>query len=213
MHLYEELKKQENKKSFRELVMKYHPDKKGGDEKIMKKLNDAADRGDRAFENFKDELLGKKPRHSNTDNLNREEKEKNKKPNFDFKFMKEFERGFRELQDLEEVVGIRTINSRGIGGAGHPFWIDLKNGMHVQVEYKETDYNPVIDIWLIGKKGEEMEWKVDKKYQSSMKINSAKGAITAIKNLITQYLDSAREVKDPWENAERETFRDSRRNK
>lgn len=56
MYISEELTKQENKKAFRELVMKYHPDR-GGDEIIMKRITSAADKGDSAFENFRDELL------------------------------------------------------------------------------------------------------------------------------------------------------------
>lgn len=57
--LLEELRSQEAKKKFRELIMKYHPDK-GGDEEITKKLNVAKDKGDYALWDLYDELTGKK---------------------------------------------------------------------------------------------------------------------------------------------------------
>jgi len=61
MNINEELAKQDNKKIWRDLVRKYHPDnKKTGDEKIMKKINNAYEKGDEVFERLHDELTGKK---------------------------------------------------------------------------------------------------------------------------------------------------------
>jgi len=62
MKIHEELRDKENKKLWQQLVKKYHPDnKKTGDEKIMKKINNAYEKGDEAFKRFHDELTGKKP--------------------------------------------------------------------------------------------------------------------------------------------------------
>lgn len=77
----EALEKDDNKKLFRELVKKYHPDNKDGNEEIMKKLNKAKDDGDKAFEIFyasylnkprpkeeqKEEMKMKRPAHFKTD--------------------------------------------------------------------------------------------------------------------------------------------------
>jgi len=62
MKLFEELIKPENKKKFRELVKKYHPDnKETGNEEISKKLNVAKGKGDATFEKVYSELINKKP--------------------------------------------------------------------------------------------------------------------------------------------------------
>ena len=61
MIIREELRDRENKKLWQQLVKKYHPDnKKTGDEKVMKKINNAYEKGDEAFKRFHDELTGKK---------------------------------------------------------------------------------------------------------------------------------------------------------
>lgn len=61
----ESLKKEENRKKFRELVMKYHPDK-GGDNSIMARIN-ASKVSDEVFERLYNELSGKAVVKSSTE--------------------------------------------------------------------------------------------------------------------------------------------------
>lgn len=61
MKINEELSDPKLKKKWREMVMKYHPDKAGeNSEEVMKKLNNAYEKGDAAFEKFLFDLKGKK---------------------------------------------------------------------------------------------------------------------------------------------------------
>lgn len=73
MNIFEELTDKENKKKWRELVRKYHPDnKETGNEKIMKKVNNAYEKGDRVFERLVAELKGEKPPTDDYDKMDNE---------------------------------------------------------------------------------------------------------------------------------------------
>jgi len=67
MKIFEELSDPQLKKQWRQLVMKYHPDKaKTGDEEVMKKINNAYEEGDAAFEKFVFELKNKGKKRTST---------------------------------------------------------------------------------------------------------------------------------------------------
>lgn len=204
MKIYEELKKRENKKAFRELVMKYHPDR-GGDEDVMKKLTNAADKGDKAFEDFRDELLGKKkPARKKYDTGVHKNKNEGK-------WVNEFaEMLYDEIKSMEEVNGIRGLNRK----VGHetPFFVDLKDGRHLQISYIEAPSSPSISVWMISKKNEPMEWKMaGDKWRGSLVARSVESAKNGIKNIIKAKEFRVDDEEDPWEETERETYRDSRR--
>ena len=74
MTLQEMLNDPATKKMYRELAMKYHPDK-GADANIMKKINRAKDSGDQAIRNLYNELLKPKVKAKANTKANTKEKE------------------------------------------------------------------------------------------------------------------------------------------
>lgn len=190
MFLYEELEKSENKKSFRELVMKYHPDRKGGSEEMMKKLNDAADKGDAAFERFREEITGKKS--------SRQERDKETESFFD-----DLE---KELIGHPKVISIKKFGKTVIG---ENFRVILKGDINISIVHiKHT--TPMFEI-AVFKNDEFMQWNVGDGYRDQLRIRSGKGAITAVKNIIKNIDTLKPSEEDPYEDMERETYRDSKR--
>lgn len=208
MRIFEELKDEENKKLYRKLSRKYHPDLKGGDENVMKKMNNAVDKGDAAFKAFYNELTGKTPPAP-------------KKKKYDtgvhkhegYNWIDKFtEMLHDEIKSMEEVNAIRTIARAP--GPERPFFIDLKDGRHIQVSYLESPASPSIAVWMISKKGMPMEWKMEgDKWRENLVARSIEMARNGIKNIIKAKDFREADDEDPWENAERETYRDSRRGK
>ena len=86
MVIEEELKDPKNKKKFRELVKKYHPDKGGEDEETIKRINHAK-RSDKDFEAFLKDFLNDKKEESPKEESPKEKpfKSKTKPYRYDFK--------------------------------------------------------------------------------------------------------------------------------
>jgi len=182
MNIFEELKKAENKKKFRELVMKYHPDKKSGDEVKMKALNNAADKGDSAFENFVNEILsGKKS-------------SENEYETKDFKHINEF---YNKLNDLKEKGLIKHFRSIDLPSAipYKVFIINTNKDFFIQAQYNETEYSPVIDLWLQTNENINASFKTNGKKYHHMQASSVDNAIRLIK-FILKNLDNAKKDED-----------------
>lgn len=196
MNIFEELKKQENKKNFRELMSKHHPDKKGGSIEIAKKLNNAKDKGDEAFERFRDELLGKKPKETVKFDLDDEIKKQSdkywgKKKSTDdrFEHLDEFVEALHVIKVMDEVKKTRTVNKNT--GYVRPFWIDLKDGNHIQIEYGESPTkNPNISIWLLDSNGRDLAFKFKGKKYNSFNATGINEAIAKIKVMIEHSKDA-----------------------
>jgi hypothetical protein len=101
MILNEELKKEENKKLFRELVKKYHPVMAGGSTEITQKLIDARI-SDSAFEAFVKELTGKK-------NPAKEEAPKEKKVETSDLYLKVLRKKMNEQEKWFEELGLKDV--------------------------------------------------------------------------------------------------------
>ena len=89
MTILEELSKEDAKRKYRELVLKYHSDRsKDIDDDIIKRINNAKDEGDDALNRIYDELTNKKTKNREE---TREEWEKRTGRNYD-DFKREWEK-------------------------------------------------------------------------------------------------------------------------
>lgn len=77
--LSEELTTKESQNRWRELVLKHHPDKKGGSKKITQEINHAKDLGDEELNKIYKELMGDKEDSSTS----KEDSEREKTPEED----------------------------------------------------------------------------------------------------------------------------------
>ena len=190
--ILEELKNKENKKKFRELVMKHHPDR-GGDERIMKKLTAAADKGDYAFEQFRDELLGKKkpqdtyswkkakPSKRYSSSILKTEAEK---------LVKILKEEFKDDKDIDKIeVGKRFF------GSMFTIYIILKDGKSVAIEYTVLDRDDKIETILLDKNGDQLTIKIGEsvfdKLAAPYARNIPSSVRTWIKHKDEAYLDNS----------------------
>jgi DnaJ-class molecular chaperone len=101
MTLKEMLTSPEAKKMYRELVLKYHPDSKSGNEDLMKQINAAKDKNDYELKKLYKELIKTKEKEENYSDIN------NKKN------MRYYSNLARSIEDSAREVGMNlTVVTR-----------------------------------------------------------------------------------------------------
>jgi len=189
--IVEELSKKDNKKKFRELVMKYHPDK-GGDDKIMKRLNTAADDGDYAFEQLRDELVGKKkPKDTyswkNTESKSSSSRGTNEATKDLIEILK---KEFKDDKDVERIKSGRTIGSMFI------VYVVLKDGKRVAIEYTMLEHEDKIETLLLDRQGEQLSVKLGETTFDKLAAPYARNIPSSVRTWIKHKDDAY--VDDSW---------------